>query len=628
IEIQFNTEGVKFDVAQDGSQFTLAAADSVKHDLYIAILLVAAVMFLFLHSIRDSLMVLVSIPTSLLSTITFMYLLGFSLNLLTLLAMSLVVGILVDDSIVVLENIHKHLEMGKDKAKAAIDGRQEIGFTAIAITLVDVVVFLPLSIAPGIIGDLMREFSLVIVISTLFSLLVCFTLVPMMVSRFGELTHLNNKTLMGKFGLWFERQFDNMGTAYQGLLSVALRRRWLVALVSIGLFFWSFTLITEGYIGSEFVAASDKGEVAVMVEFQAGQKLEQTDSVIKNFEKDLATMPELKNIFTNIGADPAALGVPNSNAAELSLLFIDKDHRTKDMATLVREVKEKASKIAGAKCRVSPVGILGGGEVPIILTVSGNDRQKVSQASRQILDSMRTVAGTSDLRLSGQSLKPEISVDIDRTKASLMGVSTDVVGATVRAALAGSEGLKIQRDNNSLDLRIIFNENDRNKTDKIARLTVQNAQGQPVELRQFAQIKTTYAPSTLERKDRNNAQTIYSQAVGRPVGDIGEDLKRVIATTPLDPSIKVLFGGDLELQDDSFGKLGLVFLAAILLMYLVMVGLYNSWSQPFVVLFAIPFGDDWGIYGIGFQHEFTQYFLNSRYDYDDGFGSKKCDFIS
>jgi hydrophobe/amphiphile efflux-1 (HAE1) family protein len=581
-------KGVKFNIAQDGSQFTLASAEAVKHDLYVAILLVAAVMFLFLHSIRDSLIVLVSIPVSLLSTITFMYLMGFSLNLLTLLAMSLVVGILVDDSIVVLENIHRHLEMGKDKVKAAIEGRAEIGFTAIAITLVDVVVFLPLSLAPGLIGDLMREFSLVIVIATLFSLLVCFTLVPMMSSRFGQLTHLTNDTLMGKFGLWFERQFDKLGDAYQGFLSVALRRRWLVALVCLGLFFWSFTLVSEGYIGAEFVAPADKGEVSMMVEFQAGQKLEQTDSLIKILEKDLATIPELKNMFTTVGADPAALGVSNSNAAELSLLFVEKEKRTKNMQILVREVKEKAAKIAGAKFRVSPVGLLGGGEVPIILTVSGADRLKVSQAAQRLVEKMKSIKGTSDLRLSGQSLKPEITVDIDRTKAALLNVSTDVVGASIRTALTGSEGLTIQRGNNSLDLRIILGEKDRNRTDKIAHLTVQNAQGQSVELRQFATIKTTFAPSTLERKDRNNAQTIYSQAIGRPVGDIGEDIKKAVAELNFDPSVSVLLGGDLELQEDSFGKLGLVFLAALILMYLVMVGLYNSWSQPFVVLFSIP----------------------------------------
>jgi hydrophobe/amphiphile efflux-1 (HAE1) family protein len=598
IEKQFNTidagnpdkggKEVKFNIAQDASEFTLAAAESVKHDLYIAILLVAVVMFLFLHSLRDSLMVLVSIPVSLLSTLTFMYLMGFSLNLLTLLAMSLVVGILVDDSIVVLENIHRHLEMGKDKVKAATEGRAEIGFTAIAITLVDVVVFFPLSLAPGLIGDLMREFSLVIVIATLFSLLVCFTLIPMMSSRFGELTHLSNKTLMGKFGIWFERQFDKMGNAYQDFLGVALRRRWVVAVVSFGLLMWSFSLIGDGYIGAEFIAPTDKGEVAMMVEFQAGQKLAQTDDLIKKLEADLATIPELKNIYTNIGADPANLGIPNSNAAELSLLFVEKEKRTKDMQTLVREVKAKAAKISGAKFRVSPVGMLGGGEVPIVLTINGNDRLKVSQTAQRILDSMRLIEGTSDLRLSGQTLKSEISVDIDRTKATLLGVSTDVVGATIRTALTGAEGLKVQKDNNSLDLKVILAENDINKTDKIARLTVQNMQGQMVELRQFAGIKTVFAPSVLERKDRNNAQTIYSQATGRPVGDIGEDLKKAVTAMEIDPSVTVHFGGDLELQGDAFGKLGFVFLAALILMYLVMVGLYNSWSQPFVVLFTIP----------------------------------------
>lgn len=185
--------------------FTIEAADAVKYDLMIAILLVAAVMFLFLHSIRNSLIVMVSIPASLLSTLFIMYVLGFTLNLMTLLAMSLVIGILVDDSIVVLENIYRHLEMGKDKRTAALDGRNEIGFAALSITLVDVVVFVPLSFVGGLVGNILREFAVVVFSSTLMSLFVSFTITPVIASRISKLEHITNSTLMGRFSLFFEK---------------------------------------------------------------------------------------------------------------------------------------------------------------------------------------------------------------------------------------------------------------------------------------------------------------------------------------------------------------------------------------------------------------------------------------
>jgi HAE1 family hydrophobic/amphiphilic exporter-1 len=207
LEQTYADKKLTFAIAQDGSVFTTASATAVKVDLLLAIGLVALVMLVFLHSMRSSMIVLVSLPASLLSTIIFMYFLGYTLNLMTLLAMSLVVGILVDDSIVVLENIYRHLEMGKDKIKATIDGREEIGFTAFAITLVDVVVFLPLALTGGLVGDIVREFAMVIVISTLFSLIVCFTITPMLASRFGQLEHLSAATWAGRFGLWFEKHF-------------------------------------------------------------------------------------------------------------------------------------------------------------------------------------------------------------------------------------------------------------------------------------------------------------------------------------------------------------------------------------------------------------------------------------
>ncbi|GAB3643816.1 efflux RND transporter permease subunit [Spirosoma arcticum] len=595
LQTEFPAQKLRFDVAQDGSEFTLAAADAVTHDLMLAIGLVALVMFVFLHSLRSSLIVMVAMPASLLSTFVLMNGLGFSLNLLTLLALSLVVGILVDDSIVVLESIYKQLEhaggaSAKEKRQAALDGRNEIGFAAVAITLVDVVVFVPLSLAPGLIGDLMREFALVVVISTLFSLLVSFTLTPMIASRFGKLEHLTHKTLMGRFSLWFETQYNRLSNRYRDVLTWALVHRKTVATGVIVLFIGALSLPILGFIGAEFTAPADKGEVQVIVQLPDGAKLEQTDSVAKRLETALRRMPDVTKVFTNVGANPDGFaGITTTNTAELNITFRPREQRSQTLAQLSRQVKEIIAQEPGLTMRVSPIGLLGSDATqPIIVIVNGADRAQVQTQARRIAEAMRRIAGTADIRLSGERLKPEVQLTVDREKLARYGLSTEEVGGVVRTALAGYDELKIQQNDQSTTVRVHLRETDRNRTDQMRRLTVINAQGQSIRLSQVADVREVFMPALLERKDRSNAVTIYSQLAGRPAGDIGEDLKRAVSDLNLPPAVRITYGGDLELQDDSFGKLGLAFGAAILFMYLIMVALYNSWLYPFVVLFSIP----------------------------------------
>lgn len=609
LQTEYASAGLEFAIAQDGSEFTLAAADAVNHDLMLAILLVALVMFVFLHSLRSSLIVMVAIPASLLSTFIFMNLLGFSLNLLTLLALSLVIGILVDDSIVVLESIYQQLEKGKDKETAALDGRSSIGFAAIAITLVDVVVFVPLSLAPGLIGDLMREFALVVVISTLFSLLVSFTLTPMIASRFGKVEHLTNKTLMGRFGLWFEGRFERLQAAYRSLLSGALRWRKTTVLATFVLFVASLMLPGMGFIGGEFMPPTDKGEINVVLQFPEGYKLGQTDEMAKVFEKKLYRIPEVRRVFTNVGANPEGWsGLPSSKSAvEFAVTFSPRNEREKDLNTLTREVKEIASEIPGARIRAYPLGLLGSDNAaPIVIMVSGSDRSKVREETIRLVDAMRKIPGTADVRFSGNVRKPEVEIDVDREKLARHGLTTETVGMAIRTALAGFDDLKIQQGNESVTMRIQYAEAFRNRTGQIGGLTLTNAYGQPVELRQVATVRETFNPAILERKDRDNAITITSQAIGRPSGEIGVDIQKAVADLNMDPSVRVMYGGDLELQDDSFGKLGLMFLAAIIFMYLIMVALYNSWAYPLVVLFSIPVA----IVGALFAMAFTMNSMN------------------
>ncbi|HET6543759.1 MAG TPA: efflux RND transporter permease subunit, partial [Chryseolinea sp.] len=247
LEKEYAAQSLKFAIAQDSSEFTLKAAEAVNHDLLLAIVLVALVMLVFLHSMRNAIIVMVAIPASLVTTYIAIHAFGFTFNLMTLLALSLVIGILVDDSIVVLENIQRHMEMGKDKRKAALEGRQEIGFTAMSITLVDVVVFLPITMVDGMIADILRQFSAVVVVSTLMSLFVCFTLTPLLVSRFGKVTHPTRKKLGGRIILWVEARINKLIESYTVLLKWSLgHKRWILV-TTMALLVGSFSLVGGGF---------------------------------------------------------------------------------------------------------------------------------------------------------------------------------------------------------------------------------------------------------------------------------------------------------------------------------------------------------------------------------------------
>ena len=273
VEQTYKNEGVKMLLAEDTSEFTLHAANSVMFDLVLAIVLVAVVMFFFLHSLRNALIVMVSIPTSLIAAFIGMYFFGFTLNLMSLVALSLVVGILVDDAIVVLENIHRHMEMGKNKVRAAFDGSKEIVLTVMAITLVIVVVFVPISIGNSIVVNIVREFCMTVAIATMLSLLMSFTVVPWLYSRVGKLEHANPNSVLGKIAIGFENYLKRFTQFFSDLLVWVFANKWKTIILVFFLFVGSCSLIPTGFIGAEFMPPMDRGKFLVQFELNKDASL-------------------------------------------------------------------------------------------------------------------------------------------------------------------------------------------------------------------------------------------------------------------------------------------------------------------------------------------------------------------
>jgi HAE1 family hydrophobic/amphiphilic exporter-1 len=590
IEKDYADKNLSFDVAQDGSTFTVDAADAVKHDLLLAIIFVAIVMLAFLHSIRNSLIVMVAIPASLVSTLIGMYAAGFSMNLMTLLGMSLVIGILVDDSIVVLENIYRHLEKGEERRVAALKGRNEIGFAALSITLVDVVVFVPLALVSGLVGNIMREFALVVVFSTLMSLFVSFTITPLLASRFTKVERLTKDSILGRFALWFEKVYQRLTEWYLEILKWGLHNRGKVALIALVLFVGSLMLVPLGLIGSEFMTPVDRGEFTVTLELPTGSTLDHTNHVTQDVERFVAEIPEVKKTFVNVGVSTEGFVGQHSNyVSELNVALIPKDERSRTTDEISDQIKSWVQQVPGVKVRVSPIGIFGtANQSPIMLVVSASEYEDARKAAAIVEDVMRKVPGTADVRLSSEEGKPETRIEIDREKLADLGLTLGEVGAALRIAFNGDDDSKFRQGANEYPIRVVLDRFDRSQKSDIEDLPFINRKGQTIELKQFARVEMSTGPSKLQRQNRNYSVNVFSQAVGRPSGTIVADIRTALDKITLPAGVAVTYSGDEQNRQEGFSSLLLAMVAAILFVFMIMVALYDSYIYPFVVLFSIP----------------------------------------
>ncbi|MBX0331831.1 efflux RND transporter permease subunit [Pontibacter sp. HSC-14F20] len=590
LELSYADVGLNFNIANDSSDFTLEAADSVLHDLMIAVILVAVVMLLFLHSFRNAVIVMISIPASLVATFIFMYLFGYSLNLMSLLALSLVVGILVDDAIVVIENIHRHMEMGKKPAQAAYDGIREIMATVTSITLVISVVFIPIALSSGLVSDILRQFAVVVAVSTMISLFVAFTLIPLLASRFSRLEHISDKNIFGRFILAFERVLDRIIDGFTSALQWAFNHKFITLSVTIILLVASFALVPLGFIGSAFIPAGDRGEVSLQLELPKNSTVEQTNFATRQVEQYLESFPEVSKVFTTVGTTSSAQqGQNTAYKSEVSVTLIDVKERTFSTDQFSRQAKaDIESKLPNVEVTPVPVGLVGNSQAPIQLIISGSNLDSVMNFSQQVMRVVEGVSGTADVEMSVEGGNPEIEVVVDRDKMANVGLSLENVGASMQLAFSGNSDVTFRSGTEDYDINIRLDEFDRRSVTDIANLSFVNNTGQLVRLGQFADIRQSTGPSQLERYNRVTSVNVNSQVIGRPSGSIGAEIQEKLAAVEAPKGVSYEFGGDMKNQSEGFGTLGIALLASIIFVYLIMVALYDSYVYPLVVLFSIP----------------------------------------
>ncbi|MEN3000538.1 MAG: efflux RND transporter permease subunit [Armatimonadota bacterium] len=612
--IQREYPDLKFEISFDQAESIKESLTDLRIALYLAIILVVLIVYLFLYNIRGTFIVALAIPTCIFASFLAIYFFGFTINVMTMLALSLAVGVLVDDAIVVIENIYRHLSLGEEPMEAAYNGRTEIGLAAITITFVDVVVFLPIAFMGGVSGQFFRSFGLTVAVTVLFSLLVSFTLTPMLASRF----YRRGEALEEPRGFfrWFDARYRTLERGYRRLLAWALRHRWAVILTGNGLLLATLVLVIGSAMrGSpllpfRFAPSQDQGLIGITVKLPPDAALSETDAVVRRIEQVALTIPEVKYVSSLVGASGASFmgaGDQGPRFASLqvtlhpkkalldSLMFWvkhDEPLRTRSDVEIAGELREKIGVIPGAQVAVNAIsGFRGGGfGVPIQLAMSGKDTAVLLETAERVRQAISKLPGIKDPDLSWSAGKPELQVIVDRERATRLGVSIAEIALALRTAYEGDTSVKYREAGQEYAIRVRLNEADRQRTGELGNLVVAYVQGAPVYLRDVATIRLSEGPTRIERADRQRRVMVLANLMpGYSLGNLRVQIDNLLREQNLvPPGVRVQWFGEGEVMAREGVYMMQALLLSFVLVYLLMVALFENWLYPFIIMFSQP----------------------------------------
>ena len=596
--------GTHLDLVVDASTYTSKSFATVRNALFEAALATGLILLLFLHTWRSTLIVLVAIPVSVLSTLGLMAVLHYNLNLLTMVALVVSVGILVDDSIVVLENIARHLGMGKPPIAAAVDGRSEIGLAAITITLVDVVVYVPMAVmTTGLPAQFLQPFAVVITSATLSSLAVSFTLTPMLARFFPREEHTPTApSPLARFGQIWDRGFGALEHGYARLLRAALPRRWLVIGIGFASLVGGLSLLGFGLIGLDFSPNGDQSELDITLTMPPSTTLDATNSVAQRIETILHQYPEVRGLYTvvgesGVGDDPTSTisNIGGRNQARITVLLVSRNQRPRSSADVGEDVREQLEgRFPGAKLRVglpNAFGFGGYSGAPVQVQVEGSDPATVNQLASEIQQRISHVPGAVGIDNSNDNLQTQLRARIDWTRAADLGVNARDAGTALRSALDGftsNNNQFRQTGRASIPIRILTTNSTKTSPADIQRLPVNGARG-VVRLGQFTTLEQAQIPTTINHVNRLRSVTLsVNPGEGALVGDLQNSVQAAVATVPLPVGYSVTYAGEGQQGASAFGDLGRAMGMAVLLMYMLMMMLFGSLTLPLAVLMSLP----------------------------------------
>ncbi len=582
---------VKLEVVRDTARGIRNSVNNVKSTLIEGAALTVLIVFLFLNSWRSTVITALTLPISLIGTFVVMYVAGFTINMLTLMALSLCVGLLIDDAIVVRENIVRHLAMGKSHRDAAMDGTQEIGLAVMATTFTIVAVFLPVGFMGGIIGRFFHQFGVTVAAAVLLSMFVSFTLDPMLSSIWYD-PAAHGKHGSGRFARLLaanERLIVRFGERYAQLLSWALGHRKTVLAIATASFIGAFLLVPK--IGTEFVPEADLAEIMVQFNTPVGSSLEMTQAKAQQAEAAIREFPEVLYTYATLNTSPA-LG---KNYATIFVRLVDRARRDLSQAQLQKPVRARLQQIAGVQ--VTYVGVynpVSSGK-PLQVSVQGPDVATIERIATEVMTIMRDVRGSVDVDSSLKAAKPALAVNVDRELASDLGVGVARIGEALRPLLAG-EAVSTWRapDDEVYDVKVRLPQADRENSGDLERIYIAssqtNADGSPkmVALRQVAAFVPSVGATQINRKDLTREVLVTANAEGRPAGDIGKEIKEKLAAISLQPGYRLVMGGSSKDIQETLGYAVIALALAVVFIYLILASQFGSLVQPVAIMMSLP----------------------------------------
>ena len=589
---------VKMELIFEGSQEITDAIDSLSETVLYAFLFVVLVVMIFLGRWRATLIICMTIPVSLICSFIYLFATGSTLNIISLSSLSIAIGMVVDDAIVVLENITTHIERGSSPKEAAIYATNEVWLSVIAATLVVVAVFMPLTMVPGMAGILFRELGWIVSIVVCVSTTAAITLTPMMsaylLRREGGVHDYRG---LGVIYKPVDRALAWLDTAYARSLGWVVRHRRISVFTMMGLFVLSLGLVTQ--VPTEFFPPSDNSRIAATVRLEQNLSVEYTARIARQIDSILyAEFPEVRLVSASAGANSsdnafAAMQTTGSHIINYNIRLAEVETRDRSIYTISDLLRRKLDRIPEIReYTVTPGGQMGNmsGSSTVDIKVFGHDMELTNAIATDLRDRMAQLEGTRDVRLSREDLRPEYNVVFDRDRLSYYGMNSATASQAVRNRIDGLVASKYREDGDEYDIVVRYAEPFRTRVEDIENITLHNAQGHPVKLREVGRVQEEFAAPEIQRENRQRVITVESSlGAGVALGDVVAEAQRLIDDYPLPDGVDLELGGTVEDQGDAFSDLGMLFVLIILLVYIVMATQFESLKFPFIIMFTIPF---------------------------------------
>lgn len=590
--------GVKLEPVTDASRPIRVSVENVQRTLVEGAILTVLIVFLFLNSWRSTVITGLTLPIALIGTFLFMYAFGFSINMVTLMALSLCVGLLIDDAIVVRENIVRHVQMGKPPYQASLDGTQEIGLAVLATTFSIVAVFLPIGFMGGIIGKFFHEFGVTIVAAVLISMFVSFTLDPMLSSVWHDPeveAHGRPKAqptfydrTIGRVTGWFDRVTERLADAYQAILGWSLQHKLATVLGAIAIFVTSIFMVP--LLGTEFVPKADYSETSLNFYTPVGSSLELTESKARQVESIIREFPEVRYTVSTINTGAAAGKI----YASVYVRLVDRKDRKRSVDEMAGILRERLKQVPGIT--VTHAGLLDavGGNKQIELSVLGPDLKELERLSKMVSERIRDIPGLVDLDSSVKPDKPTVAVQVRRDAASDLGLSVAQIAGSLRTLVAGQTvGNWRAPDDQTYDVNVRLAPEARNAPEDLERLpfTVgSNADGSSrvVRLNQVATVRESTGPNQVNRRDLTREVAINANAYGRAAGDVSNDIRARLESIQFPPGYRYQFGGSTKNMKESFGYAVSALAMAVIFIYMILASQFKSFLQPMALMTSLP----------------------------------------